>query len=61
MSEPVSKLQAEFEKGHFVVTGEIGPPKGVNVEPCLHEAEEYLKGRVTAVNVTDIQDRKSVV
>jgi 5,10-methylenetetrahydrofolate reductase len=55
MSEPVSKLQAEFEAGRFVVTGEIGPPKGVNVGPCLHEAEEYLKGVVTAVNVTDIQ------
>ena len=25
MSELVSKLQAELEKGHFVVTGEIGP------------------------------------
>jgi 5,10-methylenetetrahydrofolate reductase len=55
MSEPVSKLQAELEAGHFVVTGEIGPPKGTNVEPCLHEAEKYLKGKVVAVNVTDLQ------
>ncbi len=55
MSEPVSKLQEAFLSGQFVVTGEIGPPKGVNVEPCLHEAEHYLKGRVVAVNVTDIQ------
>ncbi|MFA6135390.1 MAG: methylenetetrahydrofolate reductase [Phycisphaerae bacterium] len=55
MSEPVSKLQAELEAGHFVVTGEIGPPKGVNIGPCMHEAEAYLKGAVTAVNVTDIQ------
>ena len=55
MSDPVSKLQAALESGRFVFTGEIGPPKGVNVEPCLHEAERYLKGAVVAVNVTDIQ------
>ncbi len=55
MSEPVSKLQEAFESGQFVVTGEIGPPKGTNVEPVLHEAQEYLADTVTAVNVTDIQ------
>ncbi len=52
---PVSKLQAELETGHFVVTGEIGPPKGTEVSKCLHEAQEYLKNTVVAVNVTDIQ------
>ena len=51
----MSKLQEQLDSGKFVVTGEIGPPKGTNVEPALHEAEQYLKGRVTAVNVTDIQ------
>jgi len=55
MSEPVSNLQIALEAGQFAVTGEIGPPKGTNVGPCLHEAEEFLKGRVLAVNVTDIQ------
>lgn len=55
MSQPVSKLQEALLAGKFVVTGEIGPPKGVNVEKCLHEAKEYLKDTVTAVNVTDIQ------
>jgi len=55
MSEPVSRLQEALEAGRFVVTGEIGPPKGTNIAPVLHEAEEYLKGRVVAVNVTDIQ------
>ena len=55
MSETVSRLQKAFESGHFVITGEIGPPKGINVEPCLHEAQKYLKGTVTAVNVTDGQ------
>jgi len=51
----VSKLQESLESGKFTVTGEIGPPKGTNIEPVLKEADEYLKGRVTAVNVTDIQ------
>ena len=56
MSEPVSKLQQALEgTSDFVVTGEIGPPKGTNVAKCLHEAEEYLKNSVVAVNVTDIQ------
>ena len=51
----MSQLQEKLDAGQFVVTGEIGPPKGTNVAPCLHEADEYLKGRVVAVNVTDIQ------
>ncbi len=48
------KLSELFKKGKFVITSEIGPPKGTNVEPLLKEAEE-LKGKVDAINVTDIQ------
>jgi methylenetetrahydrofolate reductase (NADPH) len=55
MTEPVSRLQAALQAGRFVFTGEIGPPKGTNVDPCLRGAEEHLKGHVEAVNVTDIQ------
>jgi 5,10-methylenetetrahydrofolate reductase len=55
MSESISKLQQAFEAGNFVVTGEVGPPKGINIEPCLKEAEKYLKPVVTAANVTDGQ------
>ena len=51
----MSQLQEKLDAGTFVVTGEIGPAKGTNVASCLHEADEYLKGRVVAVNVTDIQ------
>ena len=51
----MSQLSERLAAGVFVVTGEIGPPKGTNVGPVLHEAEQYLKGRVAAVNVTDIQ------
>ena len=55
MTEPVSKLQEALLSGKFIVTGEIGPPKGTNVGQCLHEADDYLKNTVVAVNVTDIQ------
>ncbi len=51
----MSKLQERLEAGEFVVTGEIGPPKGTHIDPVLHEADEFLKDTVVAVNVTDIQ------
>jgi len=51
----MSKLQEKLATGEFTVTGEIGPPKGINIEPVMKEADEYLKDSVTAVNVTDIQ------
>lgn len=37
-----------------MVTGEVGPPKGVSTQEMLESAELY-KGRVVAVNVTDQQ------
>jgi len=51
----MSRLKETLTKGEFVVTGEIAPPKGVNIQKCIGEAEKYLKGRVCAVNVTDNQ------
>ena len=42
------------QKGKFVVTAELGPPKGTNLDGFLKQAA-YLKGRVDAVNVTDGQ------
>jgi 5,10-methylenetetrahydrofolate reductase len=50
----MSNLSDALARGQFVVTGEIGPPKGTNVEACLAEAE-HLRGKVIAINVTDIQ------
>lgn len=50
----MSLLQERLQRSEFVVTSEIGPPKGVNIEPHLDEVER-LKGRVTAINVTDNQ------
>jgi len=48
------KLADLFQQGKFVITSEIGPPKGTNIEPFLQEAEE-LSSLVDAVNVTDLQ------
>jgi methylenetetrahydrofolate reductase (NADPH) len=50
----MSKLRQALESGQFVITGEIGPPKGVALDKCLHDAE-MLRNHVTAVNVTDLQ------
>ena len=50
----MSRLQESLEQGIFTVTGEIGPPKGVDLGKCLEEAT-HLKDRVVAINVTDNQ------
>lgn len=47
-------LRSEFESGKFVVTAELGPVKGTDTEE-IAEVAEALRGRVTAVNVTDQQ------
>ena len=43
-----------FDNGQFVVTAEVGPPKGIDASHVVNEAKEYLSG-ITAVNVTDNQ------
>lgn len=43
-----------LNSGAFVVTSEIGPPKGTNVEKMCHHID-ILKNTVDAVNVTDHQ------
>ena len=48
------KITEAFERGEFVITAEVGPPKGFHIEKMLEEAKEYLSG-ITAVNVTDNQ------
>jgi methylenetetrahydrofolate reductase (NADPH) len=47
-------LQPAFEAGKFVITTEVGPPKGTDITE-LGEAAELLRGRVDAANVTDQQ------
>lgn len=43
-----------IRQGKFVVTAELGPPKGTNLDGFLKQAS-YLKGKVHGVNVTDGQ------
>jgi 5,10-methylenetetrahydrofolate reductase len=50
----LSKLKQAFKAGEFVITAEVGPPKGSDVSEMLHHAKA-LKGKVHAVNVTDNQ------
>ena len=38
----------------FVVTAEVGPPKGTDIKEMIHHME-ILKGKVDAVNITDNQ------
>nr|MBU1328895.1 methylenetetrahydrofolate reductase [Candidatus Omnitrophota bacterium] len=44
----------KIKTGKFIVTSEIAPPKGTEVEEILKDAE-LVKGRVDAINVTDLQ------
>lgn len=48
----MSKLEKLLESDAFVVTCELNPPKGTNLEP-LFEKAELLKSTVDAFNVTD--------
>lgn len=48
------KVTDYFDRGEFVVSAEIGPPKGINLDGVLATAKEYLSG-LNAVNVTDNQ------
>jgi len=50
----MSALSEALKSGKFVVTSELGPPKGVDITEMLEDAE-LLQGRVDAINVTDQQ------
>jgi len=50
----MSRLAQTLESRTFVVTGEIGPPKGVDLGKCLKDAD-HLRDKVIAINVTDLQ------
>jgi len=43
-----------LKSNRFVITSEIGPPKGTNIEKMLHHID-LLKDKVAALNVTDHQ------
>jgi 5,10-methylenetetrahydrofolate reductase len=47
-------LRTQLEAKEFVITCEVGPPKGTDVTE-VKESAEFLHGKVTAANVTDQQ------
>ena len=49
-----SKLEKILKAGHFAFTGELGPPRGANIDAIRKKAEP-LKGVVDSVNITDNQ------
>jgi 5,10-methylenetetrahydrofolate reductase len=50
----VSSFKKALESGRFVITAEVAPPKGVNLEKMAHHIG-LLKSKVDAVNITDHQ------
>ena len=50
----MSVLQEKLAAGQFVITAEMAPPKGCDFTEQL-EVAQLLKGKVDAVNVTDMQ------
>ena len=49
-----TRFKEALNSGEFVVTSEIGPPKGTNIEKMYHHID-LLKDKVVAMNVTDHQ------
>ena len=50
----VSRFKEALNSGKFVITTEVAPPKGTNLEKMLHHID-ILKDCVDAINVTDHQ------
>jgi len=49
-----SRLEKLLRAGHFVATGELGPPQSADGE-VIHRKAQLLKGKCDAVNITDNQ------
>lgn len=47
-------FQEKLQAGKFLVTSEIGPPKGIETKQILEDAE-LIRGKVDGINVTDLQ------
>ncbi|MDD5097633.1 MAG: methylenetetrahydrofolate reductase [Candidatus Omnitrophica bacterium] len=48
-------FQEKIFAGKFIVTSEIGPPKGIETKALLENAQ-LVRGRVDGINVTDLQN-----
>ena len=49
-----TSFREALSSGRFVITSEIGPPKGTNLEKMWHHID-ILKDKIDAINVTDHQ------
>jgi len=47
-------FKEKIKQEKFLLTSEIGPPKGIETKEILEDAE-LVRGRVDAINVTDLQ------
>lgn len=47
-------FKEKIESGKFLLTSEVGPPKGIETKTILEDAE-LVRTRVDAINVTDLQ------
>ena len=50
----ISSFKKALESGKFIVTCEVAPPKGINLEKTAHHID-LLKDKVDAMNLTDHQ------
>ena len=49
-----SRFKEALNSGKFVITSEVAPPKGTNLQKMLHHID-ILKDKVDAINITDHQ------
>jgi len=49
-----SRFKEALDSGKFVITSEVAPPKGTNLDKLMHHID-LLKDKVDAINVTDHQ------
>ena len=47
-------FKEKIQSGKFLLTSEIGPPKGIETKKILEDAQ-LIRGRVDGINVTDLQ------
>ena len=47
----VSRFRDALNSGKFVITSEVAPPKGTNIDKMLHHME-LLKDKVDAISLT---------
>lgn len=50
----ISQFKDALNSGKFIITSEVAPPKGTNLEKMKHHVE-LLKDKVDAMNITDHQ------